>query len=95
LKQSEITRKRKEGNYVKKVTIGAVLGLFFSSMVLMAGDAEKAGEGMSLGEPFWRSKAMENEPVLFIQEEGKPVASGKLLFIPRAKFKITHPDRVM
>ena len=56
--QSEITRKRKEGNHMKKAAIGAVLGLFFSSMVLMAADAEKAGEGMSLGEPFWRSQAM-------------------------------------
>ena len=61
----------------------------------MAADAEKAGEGMSLGEPFWRSKAMDNEPVLFIQEEGKLVATGKLLFIPSEKFRITHPDQVM
>jgi lysophospholipase L1-like esterase len=80
---------------MKKTMIGAVLGFFCSSMVLMAGDAEKAGEGMSLGQPFWRSKVMENEPVLFIQEEGKPVASGKLLFTPSAKPRITHPDLVM
>ena len=73
----------------------AVLGLFCSSMVVMAGDEEKAGAGMTLGEPFWRSQAMDNEPVLFIQEEGKQLATGKLLFIPSEKFRITHPDRVM
>ena len=75
--------------------IAAVLGLFCSSMTLMAGNDEKAREGMSLGEPFWRSKAMDNEPVLFIQEKGKPLATGKLLFIPSEAFKITHPDQVM
>jgi hypothetical protein len=74
---------------------GAVLGIFCGSMVLMADDAEKAGPGMVLGEPFWRSQAMDNEPVLFIQEEGTQLATGKLLFIPSEKFKITHPDQVM
>jgi lysophospholipase L1-like esterase len=64
-------------------------------MVLMAGDEEKAGAGMTLGEPFWCSQAMDNEPVLFIQEEGKQLATGKLLFIPSEKFRITHPDLVM
>jgi len=78
-----------------RTLIVAVLGFFSGSMALMAGDAEKVAEGMSLGEPFWRSKAMDNEPVLFIQEESKPVASGKLLFIPSAKPKITHPDLLM
>ena len=79
---------------MKVKLIVAVLALFCSSMVLAANE-EKAGEGMTLGEPFWRSQAMDNEPVLFIQEEGKPVASGRLLFTPSSKPKITHPDLVM
>ena len=81
-----------------KQFIGTVLGIFCSSMMLMANDAEKAeraGPGMVLGEPLWRSQASDNEPVLFIQEEGKQLATGKLLFIPSEKFRITHPDTLM
>ena len=49
----------------------------------------------SLGQPFWRAKVMENEPVLFIRNEGKPFATGKLLFMPSAKPTIMAPDLVM
>lgn len=80
---------------MKKIVTGAALIILSSTLVLMAGDEEKAGAGMVLGEPFWRSKAMDREPVLFIQEEGKSLATAKLLFIPSAKFRITHPDQVM
>ena len=38
---------------------------------------------------------MENEPVLFIQGEGKPAATGKLLFVPGAKPTVMAPDLVM
>jgi len=75
--------------------VGAVLGVFCGSMALMAADPEKAAEGMTAGEPLWRSQASDNEPVLFIQEEGKQLATGRLLFIPSDKIRITHPDRVM
>jgi len=47
-----------------------------------------------LGEPFWRSGKMENEPVLFVQEQGAAVASGTLLFTPTAAPRLTHPDQV-
>ena len=80
---------------MKKIVTGAALIILSSTLVLMAGDEEKAGAGMVLGEPFWRSKAMDREPVLFIQEEGHSLATAKLLFIPSAKFRITHPDQVM
>jgi lysophospholipase L1-like esterase len=63
--------------------------------MLMAADAEKSAEGMTVGEPLWTSQASDFEPVLFIQEEGKQLATGKLLFIPSEKFLITHPDRKM
>jgi len=79
--------------------IGVVLGLSCGSMILMADEAsdkaERSGPGMVLGEPLWRSQASENEPVLFVQEDGKKLATGKLLFIPSEKFKITHPDQKM
>ncbi len=54
-----------------------------------------ASEKTALGEPFWRAKKMEGEPILFIQEEGKPVATGRLLFTPSAPPTLTHPDGVM
>ena len=75
--------------------IGIMLVILCNSMRVMADPPENAGEGMSLGEPFWRSQAMDNEPVLFIQEEGKQLATGRLLFIPSEKFRINHPDHLM
>jgi acyl-CoA thioesterase-1 len=44
--------------------------------------------------PFWSSQLMKNEPILFIQEEGSPYATGKLLFIPTSQPLLTHPDLV-
>lgn len=38
---------------------------------------------------------MVNEPVLFVQAKDAPVATGKLLFTPSGKLKITHPDLMM
>lgn len=78
-----------------RYVIGIMLVILCNSMRVMADPPENAGEGMSLGEPFWRSQAMDNEPVLFIQEEGKQLATGRLLFIPSEKFRITHPDHLM
>ena len=61
-----------------------------------AADSFIKGHGKSsLGQPFWRAKVMENEPVLFIRNEGQPVATGKLLFMPSAKPTIMAPDLVM
>ena len=81
-----------------KRILGTLLGLYCGGMMLLADDAEKAersGPGMVLGEPLWRSQVSDNEPVLFIQEEGKQLATGRLLFIPSEKFRITHPDHRM
>ena len=66
--------------------IGIMLVILCNSMRVMADPPENAGEGMSLGEPFWRSQAMDNEPVLFIQEEGKQLATNSTttLFCKRA-----------
>ena len=79
-----------------KQLLFTVLGIFCGSSLLMADDAsekaERSGPGMVLGEPLWRSQASDREPVLFIKEEGKQLASGKLLFTPSEKFQVTHPD---
>lgn len=93
--QNQTTLPRKDGHAVMRLMLAAMLAFFPGSSMLMADDADKAGAGMVLGEPFWRSKAMDREPVLFIQEEGNSLATAKLLFIPSAKFRITHPDQVM
>jgi lysophospholipase L1-like esterase len=81
---------------MKKQIAGTVLGILSCGMMLMADDtsekAERSGPGMVLGEPLWRSQASDREPVLFIREEGKQLATGKLLFIPSEGFQITHPD---
>jgi hypothetical protein len=81
---------------MKKQIAGMVLGMLSCGMMLMADDAsekaERSGPGMVLGEPLWRSQASDREPVLFIREEGKQLATGKLLFIPSEGFQITHPD---
>ena len=64
-----------------------------ASVCAMAADGpEKAAKKTLPGQTFWSSKAMENEPVPFVQEEGKPVATGKLLFTPSGKLKIISPD---
>ena len=47
------------------------------------------------GQSFWRCKVMENEPVLFIRNEGQPAATGKLIFVPGAKPTVMAPDLVM
>ena len=83
---------------MNKIVITGVLGVLCGGMMLMADDAEKAersGPGMVLGEPLWTSPASDKEPVLFILEEGKQLATGKLLFIPSEKFRIDHPDQKM
>lgn len=45
-----------------------------------------------LAQPFWKSKIMRNEPVLFVKEEGAEIATGRLLFKAGDKLKITSPD---
>jgi acyl-CoA thioesterase-1 len=51
-----------------------------------------SGLSLSQGLPFWLSKVMANEPVLFVQDAGKPVAAGKLLFVPDKKPVVMTPD---
>ena len=43
-------------------------------------------------QPFWKSKRMEHEPVLFVQEAGEPAAAGTLIFVPSAEPSVQSPD---
>jgi len=78
----------------KQLLITGFLLCALSGVSLAENDIDRTAK-MALGQPFWSNKLMENEPVLFIQEEGKAAAVGKLLFVPGTKPVITHPDLVM
>ena len=67
---------------MNRILIWAVMGFLWVSSALLASDAQKEAEGMTVGDPLWISQASDFESVLFIQEEGKQLATGKLLFIP-------------
>ena len=73
----------------------AFVGALFGGTARLAGGPEAEPGKSSLGQPFWVSPKMANEPVLFVQAEGQAVASGKLLFTPSAKPRVTHPDQIM
>jgi acyl-CoA thioesterase I len=75
-------------NPIKKIAVG----------LLMAW-TQAAGVNIGLAAaveetPLWSSRQMKNEPILFIQEAGSAAATGKLLFIPTAPPRLTHPDHV-
>jgi lysophospholipase L1-like esterase len=78
---------------MKQGVITAVC-LFAISAVLPA--AEKAAsKPVTAGQPIWATASIQNEPLLFIQEEGQTTATAKLLFTPSVGFRITHPDLSM
>jgi acyl-CoA thioesterase-1 len=86
-----------------KKTITVLMAVLLVSGWVRAADLSKAPQinetqehrDERMRQPFWRSKVMENEPVLFVQDEGRSVASGKLLFVPSAKPTVIAPDLVM
>lgn len=43
--------------------------------------------------PFWSGSQMENEPLFFIQEEGQPTATARLLFAPVKELRIMDASR--
>jgi len=76
-------------------TAAGHLAIFKAAMPALEklmGKSAKPPDKNPSGLPFWRSKVMENEPVLFVQDAGKPVASGKLLFVPSKNPAIASPD---
>ena len=73
----------------------ALLQLGLLGSALAADTPPRPEPKIALPAPFWSSKTMENEPVLFVQPTDKPVATAKLLFRPSGKLKITHPDLTM
>jgi len=62
--------------------------------VLGGGDTVNLAGKIGLGQSFWKPETMTNEPVLFVQEQGRLFATGKLLFPPRSDLRITQPDQV-
>ena len=93
---------RRGGVLILAVLIGAVgfgtaraadeKGTAGKSVSETAASEQVTAEKTALGEPFWSAKKMEREPILFIQEEGKSVATGRLLFTPSAPPTILDPD---
>jgi len=70
--------------------------VYFAPISVYAAEQEiEKAAVTSLGEPFWSAKVMQNEPILFIQENDKSAPTGKLLFVPTGKLKLTHPDLLM
>ncbi|MFT5107099.1 MAG: acyl-CoA thioesterase-1 [Pseudoalteromonas tetraodonis] len=61
----------------------------------LAADVGDASKPATAGRPIWEAGAIQNEPLLFIQEEGQATATAKLLFTPSLGFRITHPDLSM
>jgi len=73
----------------------ALLALPLALATALAADDGSAPEPVTAGRPIWEAGAIQNEPLLFIQEEGQETATATLLFAPSAGFRITHPDLSM
>ncbi len=71
------------------------LALLTGLWVTMGGGTVSAAESAApvvLGQPFWESSKMRDEPLLFIQAQGQSVATAKLLFVPRSPPRLTSGD---
>jgi lysophospholipase L1-like esterase len=78
---------------MKHAMIAAACLVFLSAALPAAQKAPSPPP--TAGPPIWATTSLQNEPLLFLQEEGQSTATAKLLFIPSAGFKITHPDLSM
>ncbi len=58
----------------------------------MAAGAAEMTKAVTAGVPFWATRSMQNEPLLFIQEEGRSNATARLLFTPSRGLQIASPD---
>ena len=70
-----------------RCTLGAVALACLAASCRSPGDAAAA-----VPLPFWRSPQMVGEPVLFVQEEGQPAATGRLAFVPMSPPRVQSPD---
>ncbi len=77
---------------IMRAGVIATVCLSASSAAFAAGKAE-ATKPATAGRPVWEAGSIQNEPLLFIQEEGQ--ATAKLFFTPLAGLRITHPDLTM
>lgn len=51
------------------------------------------GAALMAETPFWSGSLMENEPLIFIREEGQPAAAARLLFAAGRELRITDARR--
>ena len=84
----------KKDSLLKTLVVTIMSSLLFSSSHGQTAETVSSAKS-SQGQPFWRATVMDNEPVLFIRNEGEPFATGKLLFMPSAQPTIMAPDLVM
>lgn len=77
-----------------KQSVIATVFLVASSAAFAAGEGA-ASKPVTAGKPIWEAGSIQNEPLLFIQEEGHSLATAQLLFTPSNEFRITHPDLTM
>jgi len=84
----------KKDSLLKTLVVTIMSSLLFSSSHGQTAETVSSAKS-SQGQPFWRATVMDNEPVLFIRNEGKPFATGKLLFMPSGQPTIMAPDLVM
>lgn len=68
------------------------LAVFLLGATTLAASAVSAATAESTNLPFWRSSAMENEPLFFIQGSGQETASANLLFMPDKVSEVTSAD---
>ena len=67
----------------------AVLLLVVSTAI--AADNAAPARIVTAGQPIWAAGSVSNEPLLFVQEEGQPVATARLFYTPSGGLKITGP----
>ena len=89
----DIRRRTRRLGIIKHGAITAVWLFAISSGTPAIGQA--VPKPVTAGQPIWATASIQNEPLLFIQEEGQPTATAKLLFTPSVGFRITHPDLSM
>ena len=73
----------------------AILLLTTIAAAALAAAEDPASNPVTAGPPIWATPSIQNEPLLFIQEDGQTTATAKLLFTPSSGFRITHPDLAM
>ena len=75
---------------MKRHVLATGIQCWLLGLAALAGEPAPSTDGNPLGGLY--TNRMVNEPVLFVRDEGKAVATGKLLFVPGGKPTITDPE---